>query len=348
VFDAAAVMAIPERACSGACARAPLCPAACAAGPRPRRPSGGWVIGWAERDLKHGRLVAIKVLRPELAAAVSAERFLREIEIAATLSHPNILPLHDSGEADGLLYYVMPYVEGDSLRARLDREGSLSLEEAIGITREVCDALGHAHERGLIHRDIKPENILFLAGHAVVSDFGIARATGQARGSRRTETGLAIGTFAYMSPEQATGEADVDARTDVYAAACVLFELLGGAPPWTTRGAAGLGRVLHQAAVTLVDDGSGAGLLDPGHHQSTDADREHDSEGPWATSFPATLGRPSAWHCPPPGSSWPSVPVASSTGPDGESSHPERAAIPPAANPQVLASASSFRPCFRW
>ncbi|MGD8319807.1 MAG: protein kinase [Gemmatimonadota bacterium] len=192
---------------------------------------GGTAVVFLARDLKHGRFVAIKVLRPDLAAAVGAERFLREIEISATLNHPNILPLHDSGEADGLLYYVMPYVEGESLRARLDRRGALPLDEAMTITAEVCDALAYAHAQDLIHRDIKPENILFQAGHAVVSDFGIARAIHKAAGARLTDTGLAVGTVAYMSPEQAMGDEELDERTDVYATACVLFEALTGAAP---------------------------------------------------------------------------------------------------------------------
>src|SRR6185436_12308373 len=154
-------------------------------------------------DSRHGRSVAVKVLRAALAAALGPERFLREIRIAAGLRHPHIVPLFDSGEADGLLYYVMPYVEGESLRDRLRRERQLPVDEALGIAREVADALAHAHERDLIHRDIKPENILLEGGHALVADFGIARAVGSAATQLRTATGLAIGTPAYMSPEQA-------------------------------------------------------------------------------------------------------------------------------------------------
>lgn len=183
-------------------------------------------------DMKHHRPVAIKVMKPELAAALGAQRFLREIEIAARLNHPNILSLHDSGEADGLLYFVMPYIEGESLRDRLRREGQLPLEDAVKITREVGDALSYAHDQGLIHRDIKPENILFQAGHALVSDFGIARAISEAGGTGLTETGMAVGTIAYMSPEQATGATDLDAQTDVYGLGCVLFEMLAGASPY--------------------------------------------------------------------------------------------------------------------
>jgi serine/threonine-protein kinase len=184
-------------------------------------------------DLKHGRRVAIKVLDPQLAAVLGPARFLREIEIAARLAHPHILPLYDSGEAQGFLYYVMPFVEGESLRDRLVREKQLSLSESVAITRAVADALSYAHGLGIVHRDIKPENILFEAGHAVVTDFGIARAIAEAGGDHLTQTGLAIGTPAYMSPEQAAGSRDVDARSDVYALGCVLYELLAGQPPFT-------------------------------------------------------------------------------------------------------------------
>ncbi len=185
------------------------------------------------QDLKHERHVAAKVLRPELAAALGTVRFLREIKITAGLSHPHILPLLDSGEADGFLYYVMPYVEGESLRARLTREKQLPVEDTLEITRAVADALCHAHSLGIIHRDIKPENILFEAGHAVVSDFGIARAVSAAGGETLTETGLAVGTPSYMSPEQTAGDGEIDGRSDLYALACVVYEMLAGAPPFT-------------------------------------------------------------------------------------------------------------------
>ena len=193
--------------------------------------SGGMALVFLAEDLKHHRKVAIKVLRPELSAAMGPERFLREIEIAAKLNHPNILGLHDSGEVDGLLYFVMPLVEGESLRDRIDREGQLSLEDAVRITREVGDALGYAHEQGLTHRDIKPENILFQTGHALVCDFGIAKAASDAHG-RLTQTGFAVGTLTYMSPEQAGGEERVDSRTDLYALGCILHEMLSGQPPF--------------------------------------------------------------------------------------------------------------------
>jgi serine/threonine-protein kinase len=194
---------------------------------------GGMAVVFLAHDAKHDRRVAIKVLRPELAAALGAERFLREIEIATRLTHPHILPVHDSGKAGGLLYYVMPFVEGESLRSRLDRERQLPLEDALQITREVADALSHAHSHDVVHRDIKPENILISGGHAVVSDFGIARAITAAGGERLTETGIALGTPAYMSPEQASGEHRVDGRSDVYTLGCVLYEMLAGHPPFT-------------------------------------------------------------------------------------------------------------------
>jgi serine/threonine-protein kinase len=196
--------------------------------------AGGMAVVYLAEDPRHERPVAVKVMRSELAAALGPERFLREIRIAARLRHPHIVPLYDSGEADGLLYYVMPYVQGESLRDRLRRERQLPVDEALGIAREVADALTHAHQHDLIHRDIKPENILLESGHALVADFGIARAVGSAATTQvTTATGLAIGTPAYMSPEQALGDSAVDARTDVYALGCVLYEMLAGEPPYT-------------------------------------------------------------------------------------------------------------------
>src|SRR5216110_2669796 len=194
---------------------------------------GGMATVYLAQDLKHHRKVAIKVLKPELAAALGPERFLQEIEIAAGLTHPHILPLHDSGEATGLLYYVMPYVEGETLRNRLDRAGQLPVAEAVQITREVADALSYAHSHDVVHRDIKPENILLEAGHAVVSDFGIARAITAAAGGKLTETGIAIGTPGYMSPEQGGASARVDERSDIYSLGCVLYEMVAGEPPFT-------------------------------------------------------------------------------------------------------------------
>ncbi|MEP7325992.1 MAG: protein kinase [Gemmatimonadota bacterium] len=194
---------------------------------------GGMATVYLAEDLKHRRQVAIKVLKPELAAAIGAERFLREIETTASLRHPNILPLYDSGEADGLLYYIMPFVEGESLRDRLDREKQLPLDDALQIAREVGDALGYAHSRGVVHRDIKPENILLESGHAQVADFGIAKAISAASGGTLTQTGVGIGTPQYMSPEQATASQDIDGRSDLYSLGCVLYEMLAGDPPYT-------------------------------------------------------------------------------------------------------------------
>src|SRR5437899_1167532 len=185
-------------------------------------------------DRKHHRPVAIKVLHSELAAALGAERFLREIEIAARLQHPHILPLYDSGSAAGFLYYVMPYVEGESLRDRLAREKQLPQEDALRIATEVAGALAYAHSHGVVHRDIKPENIMLSGGTAVVADFGIARAVSAAGGGEHlTQTGTIIGTPAYMSPEQATGGAEIDGRSDQYSLACVVYEMLVGEPPFT-------------------------------------------------------------------------------------------------------------------
>jgi len=193
---------------------------------------GGMAVVYLAEDVKHKRKVALKVLRPELAAALGAERFVREIEIAANLSHPLILPLHDSGEADGNLFYVMPYVDGESLRARMDREGKLPLADLVRITENVAAALTYAHQQGIVHRDVKPENILLTGGNAVVTDFGIARAVSVAGGTRLTDTGVAVGTPAYMSPEQAFGDASIDGRSDVYALGCVVYEMASGRAPF--------------------------------------------------------------------------------------------------------------------
>jgi serine/threonine-protein kinase len=193
---------------------------------------GGMATVYLARDLRHDRKVALKVLRPELAAVIGAERFLQEIRVTANLQHPHILPLHDSGEADGFLYYVMPYVEGESLRDRLNRELHLPVDEAVRAVTQVAAALHYAHGRGVIHRDIKPENILLTSGAAVVADFGIARAVTEAGGGRLTETGISLGTPQYMSPEQATADRELDGRSDVYALGCVLYEMLAGEPPF--------------------------------------------------------------------------------------------------------------------
>ncbi len=193
---------------------------------------GGMATVYLAEDRKHRRQVAVKVLRPELAATLGSERFVREIAIAAKLSHPHILMLIDSGEAEGFLYYVMPYVEGESLRERLERDGTLSVPDAVRITEQVASALSYAHQRGVIHRDIKPENILLAGDQAIVADFGIAHAVEAAGGEKLTGTGLAVGTPAYMSPEQVYGQGEIDGRSDVYALGCVVFEMVTGRAPF--------------------------------------------------------------------------------------------------------------------
>ncbi|HSG48030.1 MAG TPA: protein kinase [Longimicrobiales bacterium] len=194
---------------------------------------GGMATVYLAEDLKHERSVALKVLRPELAAVIGADRFLAEIKTTANLQHPHILPLFDSGEAEGFLYYVMPYIEGETLRQRIDREGQLGVEEAVRIARDVADALDYAHRKGIVHRDIKPANILLQDGRPVVADFGIALALSAAGRGRMTETGLSLGTPHYMSPEQATADRDLTARSDIYSLGSVLYEMLTGTPPHT-------------------------------------------------------------------------------------------------------------------
>jgi eukaryotic-like serine/threonine-protein kinase len=193
--------------------------------------AGGMATVYLAEDLKHKRRVAVKVLKPELAAVLGADRFVQEITTTAALQHPHILPLFDSGEADGFLFYVMPFIDGETLRAKLDRERQLGVEEAVRIACDVADALHHAHSNGVIHRDIKPENILLANGRPMVADFGIALAVSAAAGGRMTETGLSLGTPHYMSPEQATAEKVIGARSDVYSLASVLYEMLTGQPP---------------------------------------------------------------------------------------------------------------------
>ncbi len=198
--------------------------------------AGGMATVYLARDIRHDRAVAVKVLHADLAQELGAERFLSEIKTTARLRHPNILPLFDSGVAqngdDSLLYYVMPFIEGVSLRARLNRDGKLPVEESLRIAAEVSDALGYAHDHGVIHRDVKPENILLEGGHALVADFGIALAAAAPGAERLTQSGMSLGTPAYMSPEQSTGDRDIDARSDVYSLACVLYEMLTGEPPF--------------------------------------------------------------------------------------------------------------------
>ncbi len=221
---------------------------------------GGMATVYLAEDLKHHRQVAIKVLHPDLAAGLGAERFVREVETSARLHHPHILPLYDSGRtggqadrrSDDFLYYVMPYVEGESLRDRLDREKQLPVEDALRITREVADALSYAHEHDVIHRDIKPDNIMLEGGHAMVADFGVARAITEAGGETLTSTGLAVGTPTYMSPEQAAAERGIDGRSDLYSLGCLLYEMLAGEPPHTGPTAqAILARRLSEPAPSL-------------------------------------------------------------------------------------------------
>ncbi len=204
---------------------------------------GGMATVFLARDEKHGRRVAVKVLRPDLAASLGAERFLREIGIAARLQHPHILGLIDSGEAAGFLYYVMPFIEGESLRGRMDR-GPMLPDEVVGLARQVGDALEHAHRQGVIHRDIKPENILLSDGHAIVADFGIAKAVTAASDKSITRTGFPVGTVGYMSPEQAAGFAELNERSDVFSLTCVIYEMLVGHVPgmWPSEES---GRVLR-------------------------------------------------------------------------------------------------------
>ena len=195
--------------------------------------AGGMATVCLATDMKHRRKVALKVLRPELSAILGADRFLKEIETTANLQHPHILPLHDSGAVDGTVSYVMPFVEGETLRDRLHRETQLPIDDAVRITREIASALDYAHRKGVIHRDIKLENILLHEGQALVADFGIALAAVTTGGTRITESGMSLGTPHGMSPEQAMAERTLDARADVYALGCVQYEMLAGEPPFT-------------------------------------------------------------------------------------------------------------------
>ncbi len=221
--------------------------------------AGGMATVFLARDLKHVREVAVKVMRPELTAAVGPDRFLREIRITAKLNHPHILPLHDSGEADDVLYYVMPYAAAGSLRKRLRKETHLRVDETVRMTEQVASALDHAHRHGVIHRDVKPENILFSERLPVVADFGIAKAVSDADQEHLTRTGVPVGTPGYMSPEQAMGQVDLDERTDVYSLACVVYEMLIGATPavWSAHDAQRLGRFIdappeHRERLDLI------------------------------------------------------------------------------------------------
>ena len=194
---------------------------------------GGMATIYLARDLQRDEQVAVKVMSPRLTTVLGTERFLREIQIAGQMSHPYIVPLYDSGNTGGVLYYIMPYVQGESLHERLDREKHLSLEEALRITRDVAAALGYAHGLGVLHRDVKPENILLAGGHALVADFGLARAIGASGYHRLTQTGIIVGTAYYLSPEQLREDRDLDQRADIYSLGCLLYEMLTGGPPYT-------------------------------------------------------------------------------------------------------------------
>jgi TolB-like protein/tRNA A-37 threonylcarbamoyl transferase component Bud32 len=213
--------------------------------------AGGMATVYLAEDLKHHRQVAVKVLRPELAASLGSERFLREVTIAANLQHPHVVPLYDSGHSDGFLYYVMPYVEGTSLRQKLLREGELPIVEAVRILRDVADAMAYAHLHGVVHRDIKPENVMLSGRHALVTDFGVAKAVSQATGRQTlTTAGVALGTPAYMCPEQAAADPHTDHRADIYAFGVVAYELLTGRPPFT----GGSPQAVLSAHVTMAPD----------------------------------------------------------------------------------------------
>jgi serine/threonine-protein kinase len=194
---------------------------------------GGMATVYLARDIKHDRHVALKVLKSELGAVLGAERFLAEIKVTANLQHPNLLPLFDSGVADGLLFYVMPFVAGETLRARLDREKQLPIDDGVRIATAIASGLDYAHRHGVVHRDLKPENVLLHEGQPLIADFGIALAVNRAGGERMTQTGLSLGTPQYMSPEQASGESTVDARTDIYSLGALAYEMLAGEPPHT-------------------------------------------------------------------------------------------------------------------
>lgn len=253
--------------------------------------AGGMAVVYLACDLRHDRQVALKVLRPEFGAQLGAERFLSEIRTTARLQHPHILPLYDSGVAEGLLYYVMPLVEGETLRHLMDRDHQLALDHAVRLTCEIADALAYAHQHGVIHRDVKPENILLSNGHALVADFGIARAL-TAAGARLTQTGFALGTPAYMSPEQAGGDHEVDGRSDEYSLACMLFEMLAGDLPFTGKSpGAILLRRFTQAPPRLSASRPGVpNAVDAAIHRAMA--REPDERFPGVTEFAKALRAP--------------------------------------------------------
>ena len=255
---------------------------------------GGMATVYLADDLKHDRSVALKVLRPELTAAMDAERFLTEIKTTAKLQHPNILPLFDSGGTEGFLFYVMPFVDGDSLRERLDLEKRIPVPEAVELTRTVAEALHSAHVQGVVHRDIKPANILLSGGRPLVADFGIARVASQAGSQRLTQTGGVMGTLLYISPEQASGEGDVDGRSDLYALACVLYEMIAGAPPFVASNPAAL---LTQHLLERAPSLEGVSGVSPGVAAAVARALEKDRQARFATTtdFAAALGGATGW-----------------------------------------------------
>ena len=253
---------------------------------------GGMAIVYLARDLVHDRHVAIKVLHPDLSVALGEERFRREIEIESRLDHPHILGILDSGDAAGLLYYVMPFVAGESLRAKMDREGQLQVEEAVRIAAECAEALDYAHSQGVLHRDIKPENILLEDGRALVADFGIARALSDEAGQRLTQTGVTLGTPVYMSPEQSFAERDLDGRSDLYSLGCVLYEMLAGTPPFTGPNAQAITARHHLEAVpsiTVVRPSVSDEIEDLVYKSLAKSRADRSSTGEWARSLRASL-----------------------------------------------------------
>jgi serine/threonine-protein kinase len=213
---------------------------------------GGMATVYLAHDNQQRQLVAIKVMHSNLADALDSKRFRREMGIAASLAHPLIVPLHDSGTAGDVLYYIMPYVEGESLYERLQRERRLPLDDALRITHDVAAALGYAHSRGVLHRDVKPENILLAGGRALIADFGLARAIGAADYAKLTETGVIVGTLYYMSPEQLREDRDLDQRSDIYSLGCILYEMLSGGPPYTGRSLTEVASRILRASVPSV------------------------------------------------------------------------------------------------